>query len=192
MSVCLTDKYPNLSAFDNVEKNAGGRITSYPQSVDAANLPADLSGFRTIFTSFHHFGPDEAVAILQNAVDGHQGIGIFEAARRHPLTILSTVLMLLGGFATAPFIRPFSILRLFWTYIIPVIPLVLFFDGVVSCLRAYSKKELSDLVAQVNSENYLWQVGEQPDALAPITFLIGTPCAVRGQHASRPIDDAVT
>jgi hypothetical protein len=177
--VYLTDKYPNISAFDSAEEKTGGQIAFYSQSVDASNLPAELWGFRTLFTSFHHFAPDEAVAILQNAVDSGQGIGIFEAPRRHPLTILATVLMLLGGFLTAPFIRPFSILRLFWTYVIPVIPLVLLFDGVVSCLRAYSQNELAELVRQVKSGNYMWQIGEQPGGLTPITFLIGTPRAVR-------------
>jgi hypothetical protein len=83
--------------------------------------------------------------------------------------------MLLAGFLTAPFARPFRISRLFWTYIIPVIPLVLFFDGVVSCMRAYSQKELSLLVALVRADNYVWQIGEKTGALVPITFLIGYP-----------------
>ena len=175
IEICLTDKYPNLSAFESVQRETGGRVTFYPACADAANLPAELSGFRTIFTSFHHFTADEAVAILQNAVDGKQGIGIFEAARRHPLNILLTVLMPLGGVLTAPFSKPFRFSRLFWTYIIPVIPFVLFFDGVVSCLRAYSPKQLEWLVAQVKSENYVWRIGERAGVLAPITYLVGHP-----------------
>ena len=144
-------------------------------SVDAAALPRDLSGFRTIFTSFHHFTPDEAVAILQNAADDSQGIGVFEAAKRDPLTILLTMVMPLAGFLTAPFARPFRVSRIFWTYVIPVIPFLLFFDGVISCLRAYSQKELSVLASQVQAENYVWQIGEQSGGLAPITFLLGYP-----------------
>ena len=151
--------------------------------MDAAALPAELTGFRTIFTSFHHFTPDEAVAILQNAADDGQGIGVFEAAKRDPLTILLTVLMPLAGFLTAPFARPFRISRLFWTYIIPVIPFVLFFDGVVSCLRAYSQKELSLLAAQVKADNYVWQIGEQSGGLAPVTFLVGYPAACECNYA---------
>jgi len=175
IEVCLTDKYPNVAAFENARRKTGGRITFYPGFVNAAALPRELSGFRTMFTSFHHFTPEEAVAILQNAADDGQRIGVFEAAKRDPLTILLTALILLAGFLTAPFERPFRASRIFWTYVIPVIPLVLFFDGVISCLRAYSKKELSLLAAQVKAENYVWQVGEQSGGLAPITFLIGYP-----------------
>ena len=175
VEICLTDKYPNIAAFENAQRQTGGRITFYRGFVDAAALPRQLSGFRTIFTSFHHFTPDEAVAILQNAADNGQGIGVFEAAKRDPLTILSTVLMPLAGLLTAPFARPFRISRLFWTYVIPVIPFVLFFDGVVSCLRAYSQKELSALTAQVKADNYVWKIGEQSSGLAPVTFLVGYP-----------------
>jgi hypothetical protein len=175
MEVCLTDKYPNIEAFENARRKTDGQITFYPGFADAASLPRDLSGFRTIFTSFHHFTPDEAVAILQNAANDGQGIGVFEAAKRDPLTILLTVLMPLAGFLTAPFARPFRVSRIFWTYFIPVIPFVLFFDGVISCLRAYSQKELSVLAAQVKAGNYVWQVGERSGALAPVTFLVGYP-----------------
>jgi hypothetical protein len=173
IEVCLTDKYPNIAAFEKAREKSGGQITFYPGFVDAASLPAELTGYRTIFSSFHHFTPDAAVAILQNAADEGQGIGVFEAARRDPLNILLTVLMPLAGFLTAPFARPVRLSRLFWTYIIPAIPFVLFFDGVVSCLRAYSQKELSLLAAQVKAENYVWEIGEQSGGLAPITFLIG-------------------
>src|ERR1700681_3004885 len=175
IEVCLTDKYPNVAAFENARRKTGGRITFYPGFVNAAALPRELSGFRTMFTSFHHFTPEEAVAILQNAADDGQGIGVFEAAKRDPLTILLTALILLAGFLTAPFERPFRVSRIFWTYFIPVIPFVLFFDGVISCLRAYSQKELSVLAAQVKAENYVWQVGERSGALAPVTFLVGYP-----------------
>jgi hypothetical protein len=175
MEVCLTDKYPNIAAFENAQRKTGSQITFYPGFVDASSLPRDLTGFRTLFTSFHHFTPDKAVAILQNAADDGQGIGVFEAAMRDPLTILLTILMPLAGFLTTPFICPFRISRIFWTYFIPVIPIVLFFDGVVSCLRAYSQKELALLAAQVKAENYVWHVGEQSIGLAPVTFLVGYP-----------------
>jgi hypothetical protein len=175
IKICLTDKYPNIAAFENARRKTGGQVAFYPGFVDASSLPRDLAGFRTLFTSFHHFAPDEAVSILQNAADAGQGIGVFEAAKRDPLTILLTVLIPLAGFLTAPFVRPFLLSRIFWTYFIPVIPFVLFFDGVISCLRAYSETELSLLAAQVKAENYAWQIGERSGGLVPITFLVGYP-----------------
>jgi hypothetical protein len=179
LGICLTDKYPNIAAFENARRKTGGQVMFYPGFVDASALPRDLAGFRTLFTSFHHFSPYEAIAILQNAADDGQGIGVFEAAKRDPLTILLTVLMPLAGFLTTPFLRPFRISRIFWTYVVPVIPFVLFFDGVVSCLRAYSQMELALLAAQVKAANYVWHVGEESGSLTPVTYLVGYPAPAR-------------
>jgi hypothetical protein len=181
VQVCLTDRFPNASAFERLHSESGGQVTFYPEAVRAENIPAEVFGFRTVFTSFHHFQPSQARAILQNAVDARQGIGVFEAAKRRPSSILSTLLMLLGGFLSAPFIRPFKVSRLFWTYVIPAIPFVLFFDGVISCLRAYSREELAELVSQLDARGYVWDIGERPGIVAPITYLIGYPLLPHGR-----------
>jgi hypothetical protein len=130
-----------------------------------------------MFTSFHHFPPEEARAILQNAVDAGQGIGVFEITRRAPSTIALMFPWALMLFVSAPLIRPFRWSRLFYTYVIPIIPLVLLFDGVVSCLRSYRPQELREIIAKLSGIEYQWEVGEQSKARgqAPITYLIGTP-----------------
>jgi hypothetical protein len=175
LRICITDKYPNIRAFEDLQQQSQGQVTYRTDSVDAAHLPCGLLGFRTIFTSFHHAQPEEALLILQDAVRTRQGIGVFEAASRNPITLFSTMLMFFGGFLAAPFIRPFRLSRWFWTYLIPVIPLVLFFDGVISCLRAYSKQELADLVSKIEAEDYVWEIGEERSGLTPITYLVGYP-----------------
>ena len=75
------------------------------------------------------------------------------------------------------FIRPFRLSRLIWTYLIPVNPVVLFFDGIVSCLRAYSLDELSDLTRGLSASGYTWEIGEERRCLTsvPVTYLIGYP-----------------
>ena len=175
LEVCLTDKYPNIAAFERLHEVSGGRIGYCTEPVDAARIPAQLHGFRILFTSFHHFSKSEAAAIMQNAVDTRQGIGIFEAARRRMLSILLIVLMPLSALLMAPFIRPFRLSRVVWTYLLPVIPFVLWFDGVVSCLRAYSPVELSKLIANLKTNDYTWEIGEQIGWLAPITYMLGYP-----------------
>ena len=50
--------------------------------MSATAVPARLSGFRTMFTSFHHFKPEQAQAILADAVRNRCGIGIFEFTYR--------------------------------------------------------------------------------------------------------------
>jgi hypothetical protein len=82
LRICLSDKYPNLEAFEKAKAASAGRIGFYPQAVDATSVPREIKGIRTMFSTFHHFLPQQARAILQDAVDAREGIGLFEAARR--------------------------------------------------------------------------------------------------------------
>jgi hypothetical protein len=185
VEVVLTDKFPNLAAFENAGRKSCGAIVYSSQPVDASRIPSPLSGFRTVFTSFHHFSPAEAVAILQDAAAHRQGIAVFEAARRRPVTIAATSAVLIAALATAPFVRPFRVSRLFWSYVLPVIPAVLFVDGILSCLRAYSPAELSELCEKISAPGYKWDVGEAPGFFGPVTYLLGHPPCDAGSSVKR-------
>ena len=175
--IVLSDKYPNLRAFQFAGMASADRIGFYPDPVDATNVPPGLKGFRTMFSTLHHFPPEKARAMLQNAVNAGEGIGTFDITRRVPYT---TGLMLLWAFTPflfTPLIRPFRWTRLLWTYVVPVIPFVLLFDGVVSCLRTYRPEELREIIAKLSAPGYQWETGEQAGASGrvPITYLIGYP-----------------
>ncbi len=175
IQVCLTDKYPNVRAFQRLTVASENRITFRPDSVDAMNVPRELQGFRTMFTSFHHFSPEQARAILQNAVDAGQNIGIFEMTRRSLPTIALMFPWALMPLFFTPWIRPFRWSRLLWTYVVPVVSFVFLFDGIVSCLRTYRPDELREMVEQLGANGYQWEIGEQIGTASemPITYLIG-------------------
>ena len=178
VSVCLTDKYPNREAFGGASRPTAQAITYHPEPVDATRVPGELPGFRTMFTAFHHFRPEQARAVLADAVRQRQGIAVFEATQRDALALVLTLLVvpLMVLFMT-PFIRPFRWSRLLWTYLVPVLPIVTLFDGLVSCLRTYSVQELRDLTAPLDANDYCWDIGTVKGKMAPIpvTYLIGVP-----------------
>jgi hypothetical protein len=175
--ICLTDKFPNLAGFENVKAASANRIDFHRSSVDAMKVPAELTGFRTMFSSFHHFPPTQARAILQNAVCARQGIGIFEITNRTASAIGLMFLWFLTPFVSTPTIRPFRWSRLLYTYVLPIIPLVLLFDGLVSCLRTYRTTELRELIEEFAATEYRWEIGEQSGTFGrlPVTYLIGYP-----------------
>jgi hypothetical protein len=180
--VLMTDKFPNVAAFETARFRSELPMSFCDHSVDAREVPRNLDGFRTLFSAFHHFPPAEARAIIQDTVDARQGIGIFEITRRTAPGIAAMILWSLSPLFFSPFVRPFRWSRLFFTYVIPAIPCVLLFDGVVSCLRTYRPSELTDLVRQLGATNYEWQAGEFHESIlkVPITYLIGFPCAAAG------------
>ncbi len=65
----------------------------------------------------------------------------------------------------------------FFTYRIPIVPLIVVFDGIASVLRVCSPDELRELVAGMDAPHYEWDIGIAPILGQPAnaTWLIGTP-----------------
>ncbi len=183
--VLLTDKYPSKAKLRDSESSAANRVHFLAHSIDATRVPRHLHGFRTLFSSFHHLNPNEARGLLQDSVNRRQAIGVFEAPACHALTLLSLLFIPIAAWLFVPFRRPFRWSRLLWTYLIPVIPFVLFFDGFVSCLRAYSLGELREMTSGLESRGYRWEIGEKAGGLLPvrITYLFGCPQSVSAESA---------
>ncbi len=175
IEVTLTDKFPNLEAFQRASQNSGGAIRFVESSVDATVVPATLHGFRTLFTSFHHFRPAQARAILADAAHKREGIAVFEMTERSLFMIVATILSPLLALLMMPFVRPFRWMNLFWTYLVPIFLLVGVWEGVISNLRTYSPAELRELTARINEPSYVWETGKLFSRGFRITYLIGLP-----------------
>ncbi len=176
VDITLTDKFPNIEAFRKAGELSKGRIKYVETSVDATNVPANLKSFRTLFASFHHFKPESAKAILKDAVHKREGIGIFEFTNRGIFIVTSMLFLPIFCWLITPFIRPFSWRRLFWTYVIPVVPFVLLWNGTVSNLRTYSPEELERMTEEINCKDFTWEIGKAASIGAPkVTYLLGYP-----------------
>jgi hypothetical protein len=183
LPVCiqLTDKYPDPEAVRKLSASPQAGIEYLAEPVDALDVPPHLKGMRTLFEGFHHFKPDQARSILQDAYQKKAAIGIFEASLKPPLgsviLVLSPLMTLLGYLFATPFITPRRLSRFVWTYLIPIVPLVTCWDGIVSLLRVYSVQELNELVAPFHSDGYAWEAGQASTGtpLFVFTYLLGYP-----------------
>lgn len=179
LRLTLTDRFPNLAALRRLQGLAPGRVDGPEVSVDALHMPAELPGFRTLFTAFHHFHPEGAQAILADAVGAGQGIGIFEVTQRSPLGIGIMLLTAPMAALLPSFLPPWRPSRLLLIPLLPIVALMALWDGLVSCLRTYSPDELRALVATLPEAGYTWDIGTlhywSGWSLTPVTYLIGTP-----------------
>lgn len=174
--VHLSDYYPNIHSLEELVQMDPAFFTYSPISVDARNVPAELKGLRTQFLSFHHFKPEDAKAILQNAVDSGNPIAIFEAQKNSAGDFIKLFFSPINVLLFTPFIKPFSFGRIFFTYIVPLVPIFTWWDGLVSVLRSYSPKELNGLINQLNNkEKFNWEIGEKKKGMFTIYYLLGTP-----------------
>ncbi len=174
LKIILTDYYPNIPAFEYTRQQ-GDNFEFATKPVDAKNVPEELKGFRTMFLSLHHFKPKDAQQILQNAVDSRASIGIFEAQERSLPSLLAMFFSPISVLFTTPFIRPFKIGRIFFTYLIPIVPLFVWWDGIISALRTYSVKEMKELVEQIgNKDSFDWEISKIRSGPGIILYLLGT------------------
>ncbi|MEM9886480.1 MAG: hypothetical protein AAF849_11365 [Bacteroidota bacterium] len=175
LKILLTDYFPNITAFEYMKQQADN-IDYLTISVDARNVPEQLEGLRTQFLSLHHFQPQDAQEILQNAVDTSCPIAIFEVQERSIPSFLSTLFSPLMVLFVTPFIRPFKLGRIIFTYIIPIIPFLVIWDGMVSVLRTYSIPEMQNLVNKVHrNESFNWEIERLKVRNGVILYLLGLP-----------------
>lgn len=174
----LTDKFPNVDALVARERRRPGRVRAITESVDATDVPAELAGFRTLFNAFHHFRPELAQRILEDAVRKAQPIACFELVERRSMFLVGWPLTpMLGAAAILPFAGRMTPSRFALTYLAPVIPAIVAWDGFASCMRSYSVAELRALVAPLETARYRFRVERRPTRL-PLTHatcLIGAP-----------------
>jgi hypothetical protein len=181
VSIKLTDKFPNPKALQTWPEMARQGIEYLVEPVDAMNVPDHLMGMRTLFAGFHHFKSEQAKSILNDAFEKKAAIGIFEPSLKPPfgffLLLLAPITVLLSYLFMTPFIKPHTLSRFFWTYLVPIAPFVTCWDGVISMLRVYSPDELKELTNSLQRNDYIWEIGQASLGIPvmKMTYLLGYP-----------------
>jgi hypothetical protein len=177
LGLVLTDLYPSPSRREHARAVLPRWVEFEPRAVDAQRVPPDLQGFRLVCNGFHHLTPEQARACLLDAVKQRRGVALVELTQRSALSMLQIAFGTATQLVVTPFIKPFRWSRLFYTYVVPIVPLCTLWDGMVSCLRVYDPSELQSLLAELPASDYHWECGRLPVPKMPtgLTYLIGTP-----------------
>ena len=176
----LTDLRPNPRAAAALRATDDPAVRYLREPVDAARPPDDLEGSaRTIVASLHHLPPSAARRALHDARRSRTPIVVLELA--HQLRPTSSALLVLPAAALlvlvlTPFLRP-SWPQLLFTYLVPVLPVVIAWDGAVSMLRIYSRRELRAMLDGVDDPGYAWEMGSIRPPWLPLRmpYLLGLP-----------------
>ena len=171
----FTDLFTNVEAFQHTT-NQSDIFEYHSEPINAKNVPENLKGLRTMFLSFHHFQPKNAKMILQNAINSNQPIAVLEIQDRSLPSIVAMLLSPVSVLFTTPFIRPFRWSRLFFTYLIPIVPFVVLWDGIVSALRTYTVEEMRNLINSLeNNTAFEWNFNKKKSKTGFVIYTIGIP-----------------
>lgn len=170
----LSDLKPN-EVYVSESIKASPQVVLHPEPVDATDVPSHLNGVRTVFNAMHHMPRDIAQSMLRDAQDANTPIVVAELSERTIANVLSAPIIALMVLLIMPIVRPMRPLWLVLTYLVPILPLTIAWDGWVSHLRTYNLKELRSLTDPLKRDGWQWQVGQTPVGPAKITWLIGKP-----------------
>lgn len=172
----FTDRFPNDAGIARVDALGDAKTTYRRQPVDALQ-GGDGEGVRTMSGALHHFPPEAVRSLLSGVVARKAPLAFFDVAanpgiRKLPLILaplamaVNMVALFLGTLLLVPMLRPVRVSRLVLTYLLPVIPLLVAWDGTVSALRAYTPEELLAMARSVpGGEGYEWEAGQEGAAL---------------------------
>ncbi len=163
LSLNLSDLYPNTDVAAEINSQGDSDITYLTEPIDATNLPEKHKGIRTMICSMHHMKPDLAKSILKDAKDARQPICVFEISDNSfppvwlwwlpiPINIITTLFI-------TPMVRPMNWKQIVFTYLIPLLPIFIAWDGAVSNSRTYTLEDMDILLEGLHSEDYTWEKG---------------------------------
>ncbi|CRK23965.1 hypothetical protein BN1723_003104, partial [Verticillium longisporum] len=130
--------------------------------------------FRLFNLAFHHFPDPLARRILHDTLSTSSGFAIFELQAREPASLLACCLLGLGVLLGAPYhawrLRSWAVL--FFCWVVPVLPFVLVFDGLVSSVRTRTPDEVEALMRTCGADCEAWEVRSGSEMhLWPVGYL---------------------
>ena len=182
VTITLTDLYPSSESIETLNKIDG--ITFQKKPVDATDFSTAPTGLKTMINSFHHMRPEQARQILESAIENKQPFLIYELGdNKIPLLVwwlllpISILIMIIMVWFMTPFVRPLTFKQLFFTYIIPVIPIFYAWDGQASLPRIYTLEDMKVLLEGLHSEDYSWALEDAINEKGKNTgiFVMGLP-----------------
>lgn len=157
---CLSDIFPVKEDFRLAMLANPHHIFYIEESVDALSVPSPYGhDLRQIVSAFHHFKPEQARLILRDAVEHSRGICILEPFERSPRHLALALMGIFPALIAPFFARRWRLSHFIASWIVPIIPLMLVFDGIVSVLRIYTREEIDEMIASAGGESFRWNIG---------------------------------
>ena len=179
----VLDKTSN-SKIINVEFNIGAGIETVKPflrediavtSMDISQFEGNEKGVYLFINAFHQLDAKKAGKILQRIADSGNPVVVVEGNNDSLWQIVGmTVFVPLTVLLTALFVKPFRFSRLIFTYLIPVLPIIIVIDGCIALLKLYDPDDLLELTSSIKTTNYEWKAGKKDNGRGgKIIYLTG-------------------
>ena len=113
------------------------------QSTDLTKPETWPPGAICVFTAFHHLSQEQAEQLLSTVAKQKRPIFIAEFTERSYSSILGMLFSPIVVWLDSRKLKPMTLWRFFFTYLVPIIPFMYWWDGTVSHLSSFTYNELN-------------------------------------------------
>ena len=143
LNIEVSDIYPSREIFEHLEQQFPGVVKAHLDAMDISQpIAVRPNTLLVLSASFHHLPPSERRRVLNSLYD--HSVAVFEPMAPNLFSMLVALGGLVAGFITPlRYFRDRSgrMRRFLWCWIIPAAPIIIVWDGLVSCLRCWSEQE---------------------------------------------------
>ena len=150
LRLVVCDRNPSLADYAALAEKFPGKIHAIQESVNFA-VPRrwEPGTLLVLSATLHHIPSADRPRVIASLTESAEHVAVFEPLRKSILSILfvflSTVPALL---LPALFIqRSGQLRRILWCWILPLAPLMFWWDGIVSCLRQWTEAQWGDALS---------------------------------------------
>jgi hypothetical protein len=150
----VCDLKPDVEGFHDLEKRYPCRVTPVYEPVDFSQ-PHTWPPRTLLFLSgaFHHLPPAVRNQVLCSLTNSADRTMILEPLRNTVLSVLFVFLSLFPALVLPLWHlnRPGRLRRIAWCWLVPIAPVLFWWDGVISCLRMWSDEQWDQTLRHVTA-----------------------------------------
>ncbi len=159
------DLYPETQVWEELEKEFPGQVESVSEPVDFLQ-PRDWpeKSLLVLVAAFHHIPPKLRPLFLKTQSESGERVAVFEPLRKTPFSMALTIFAIFPALLL-PILkirRPGRLRRVLWCWLVPVVPLMFMWDGIVSCLRQWNPEEWEANLQEQLADDHTWAIKAGP------------------------------
>lgn len=159
--IILSDLFPSPERWKNLINDYGIKsVGCINEPVSIEHIGHDDIKLLSICTALHHLKPDQVKALFSDVALCRDGLIALEMVQRNWLHVISGLFLVFMCLPAPFFASQFKFSKFLFTTIIPVVPIMASFDGVVSALRCYKPDELIALFPEEEREKFEFKYQE--------------------------------
>ncbi len=167
----LSDLYP-----DSVSNEVKKQVKVECESLNIINIQPQTGKQYSLFNAFHHFSSAQQKQLMMKMKEARASCIIAEVLEPTLLCFIQvTLAALILQPLTAWAIRPFAILRMITTYLIPVQLVTVAWDGWLSVFKSKTAKQYKELVCEFADHQYSIEVKRIQQLQGNLIVIIAQP-----------------